>query len=255
MLFDSHVHSAASPDSEMPPEEIIAHFSSKGMGFIFTEHLDYNPQGERYFSVDLDHYPADYLQYKSDSVGVGLELNLLAESVEQNRAHAADRRLDYVIGSVHWIDGWDIYFAKDIFAQFGEGVYERYLAYALKMVETNEYFDALGHIDYISRYSPLPEKNVRYKKYADAYDNLLRALVERDKLLELNTARLGREDARRNITDIYSRYRDLGGRYVTIGSDAHVPERLANNFDIALDIINGIGLVPVYFKERRMILC
>ncbi|MCL2421233.1 MAG: histidinol-phosphatase HisJ family protein [Defluviitaleaceae bacterium] len=254
MIFDTHVHSMVSPDSEMHPQEAIAILAEKGLGCTFTEHIDYNTQGVPFFCADLDAYPRDYIQYKSDTVRLGLEISLIPQCISQNTAHAAHQDIDYIIGSIHWIDGWDIYHAKDYFAQSGDKVYDRYLSYALEMVKLNDFFDVLGHIDYISRYSSLPEKNILYEKYADAYDALLKALIERDKLLELNTSRLGDENACKNLFAIYSRYRDLGGRYVTIGSDSHNTGKLGYKFDKALEMIDEIGLKPVHFKNRQMII-
>ena len=255
MLFDCHLHSAASPDSDMPPEDAIETLAKKGLGCIFTEHIDYNTDLEPFFALDFDIFPKEYIKYKSDTVGIGIEINLITEAVELNRGHAADESLDFVLGAIHWTEGWDVAFAEDYYKEYDEEVYERYLNYSLKMVEMNDFFDSLAHIDYVSRYSPLPEKNVLYEKYSTSYDALLKALIERDKLLELNTRRLADKQARNNLAKVYSRYRDLGGKYVTLGSDAHHVSKLGENFDIAVEMIKEIGLLPVYFKERRRVVC
>ena len=255
MIFDTHLHTAVSPDSEMCPEEAIATLASMGYGCIFTEHVDYNPQGEPFFSVDFDVYPSDYIRFKSDTVGVGIEVSLIPECSHLIRAHAENPVYDYVLGAIHWIDGWDIAYAEDYFDEIGEGVYERYLDYSLKMIETHEFIDAFAHIDYISRYSPLAEKDLLYEKYADRYDALLRALIERDKPLEFNTRRMADAVARSNLFTIFSRYRELGGRFTTLGSDAHKSGVLGYMFNEALQMIDNIGLTPVYFKERRKIQC
>lgn len=255
MIFDSHIHTMASPDSDMNPETAIDIMSKKNLGCIFTEHIDYNPLGEPFFSVDFNVYPDDYIKYKTDTVRLGLELNLIPECIEQNRCHAAHDALDYVIGSIHWVDGWDLFLAEEYYKQIGYKVYDRYLDYATEMIKTNDFFDALGHIDYISRYSPLPDKIVRYEKYSEAYDKLLITLIEREKLLEVNTKQFDDEEIRKNLFVIYSRYRELGGQYVTIGSDSHDEHRLGYKFDTALEMINKVGLTTVCFKERKMIEC
>ena len=41
MFFDSHVHSAASPDSQMNPREAVDFLQKKGLGIAFTEHIDF----------------------------------------------------------------------------------------------------------------------------------------------------------------------------------------------------------------------
>ncbi|MCL2017008.1 MAG: PHP domain-containing protein [Defluviitaleaceae bacterium] len=255
MLFDSHVHTAVSPDSEMLPAEAARLLKQKNIGCVFTEHADYNPSGELYFSVDFDVYPSQYLQYRNSCVKLGLEITLLTENVQLNQALIAKHNWDFILGSIHWVDCWDLYF-DDAYNQLGEKVYSRYLQYAAQMAQIHD-FDALAHIDYISRYSRLPEKNVLYAKYAADYDNLLIALLDRGKLLEFNTERLTKNEpaTERNLFEIYSRYKQLGGKYVTIGSDAHESTKIGKNFDKALKMLTKIELVPVYFDERRKIKC
>ncbi|MCL1987099.1 MAG: PHP domain-containing protein [Firmicutes bacterium] len=255
MLFDCHMHTAVSPDSEMPPATAIATLAQKNLGGIFTEHADYNPNGELYFSVDFDVYPSQYLQYRNSSTKLGLEITLLNENIQLNQAIIAKHDWDFVLGSIHWLDCWDLYF-EDAYIQLGETVYSQYLQFALKMVQIHD-FDVLAHIDYISRYSRLPEKNVDYKKYATDYNNLFSALIQRDKVLEFNTARLSQNNPKieQTLFEIYSGYKKMGGQYVTIGSDAHEVAHIGKNFDKALKIINEIQLIPVYFSERRRIIC
>lgn len=263
MIFDCHIHTAASPDGKMTPAEAIKTAENLGLGCIFTEHVDYNPEGEAFFCVDFDVYPEEYIKYKSDSVCLGLELGLIEECVEQNRAHAAGFvngretiAYDYILGSVHWTAGFDIgYDPESFFEERGIDAYCEHLMYIINMIEKNDFFDALGHIDYISRYSPFDEKNVLYGEYADIYDKLLMAIVERDKPLELSTRRMGEKSACKSLAEIYSRYHNLGGKYVTLGSDAHTASAVGCYFDTALEMIGEIGLQPVYFRERRMIIC
>ena len=258
MIFDSHIHSAASPDSEVPPEEVIATLKKKGFGCTFTEHIEYSADLEPFFCVDFEKYPKEYVKYKSDSVALGVELSLIPQAVELNRQHAANENYDFVMGSIHVVDGIDLGAQPDItkkwFSKWREDAYLHFFKDSLKMVQTNEFFDSFGHIDYISRYSNLPEKNVLYDKYTKQYDELLIALIERNKILEFCTRRIADESACKNLYKIYARYKELGGRYVTIGSDAHIVDQLGYKFDLALDILNEIGLVPVYFKNRRMVL-
>ena len=258
MIFDSHIHSAASPDSEVPPEEVIAILKKKGFGCTFTEHIEYSADLKPFFCVDFEIYPKEYVKYKSDTVAMGVELSLIPQALELNRQHAANTDYDFVIGSIHVVDGLDLGAKPDItrewFSKWGEEAYLRFFKDSLEMVKANEFFDSFGHIDYISRYSTLPEENVLYDRYATQYDELLTALIERGKVIEFCTRRIGDELACKNLYKIYTRYKELGGRYVTIGSDAHVADQLGYKFDLALDILNEIGLMPVYFKNRRMVL-
>ena len=261
MIFDCHLHTNASPDGKMLPGEAIFETEKKGIGIIFTEHIDHDALGKQIFCVDLDKYPADYVIYKNDNVLIGAEIGLVADGVtadmciELNRGISENKNYDFILGSVHLTDGIDIGYAPDIFFKPGIEVYKTHLIYMLDMIKKNDFIDALGHIDYISRYSPFDEKNVLYDNYAELYDEILTELIKRNVVLELSTRRINDIGAGKNLAKIYKKYYDFGGRCVTLGSDAHNVAGIGYGFNTALKFINEIGLKPVYFKERKMVLC
>jgi histidinol-phosphatase (PHP family) len=81
---------------------------------------------------------------------------------------------------------------------------------------------------------------------------VLRAAVETDTVLELNTRRLGERRAVKELVPIYTRYRELGGRYVTLGSDAHAADAIGAHFAAAEELAAATRLRIVTFKERRV---
>ena len=261
MIFDCHLHTNASPDGKMLPGEAIFEAEKKGLGIIFTEHIDHDANGKQIFCVDLNKYPSDYVKYKDENVLIGAEIGLVADGetaemcIDLNRGIAANSNYDFILGSVHLTDGIDIGYAPDIFFSRGIEVYQSHLIYMLDMIKKNDYIDALGHIDYISRYSPFEEENVLYGEYNELYDEILLELVKRDIVLELSTRRINDKRAVKNLVAIYKKYHDFGGRYVTLGSDAHNIDGIGYGFDTAMQFIKEMGLVPVYFKERRMFMC
>ena len=82
--------------------------------------------------------------------------------------------------------------------------------------------------------------------------SFFKVLIKKNKVIELNTRRLNDKKAVDSLIPIYKRYRELGGKYVTIGSDSHNKESIGKNFDVALNIIKECNLTPVYFKERKI---
>ena len=70
--------------------------------------------------------------------------------------------------------------------------------------------------------------------------------------MEINTRRLSNKEACNNLINIYKAYKQVGGKYVTIGSDAHNAEDIGANFIIANNICEICGLKPVYFRNRKM---
>jgi histidinol-phosphatase (PHP family) len=263
MLFDSHVHSYASPDSQMDPCEAISILRGKNMGVIFTEHVDYVtykeqadktatdfPKYQRDFLADFLIYPQRYEKYRAKDVLLGLEVGLTKAYANLNKKTVEEYNYDFVLGSIHFVDGFDIYKDYCSSPQF-EDHYGRMLTYTAEMIRVSGFFDSLAHIDYVSRVSPFPEKNVLYEAYPEEYDVIFRLLAERELAMEINTARLSDKAAFGNLQRLFSRFRELGGRYVTVGSDAHQASDLARNFNLAKQIWNDAGLTPVYYRERK----
>ncbi len=113
-------------------------------------------------------------------------------------------------------------------------------------------------MDYVVRYGPNKDGEYSYGKYKEILDTILEWLACHGKGIEINTGGLGYGLKEPNpCTDIIRRYRELGGETVTIGSDAHVPERIAQSFSRAEEILKNCGFqyyavfsgrVPQYIK-------
>jgi len=252
MYFDSHVHSAASPDSEMCPVEAIATLKQKGLGVIFTEHVDFDTKG---FVCDFNIYPSTYAHLRSDSVLLGLEIGLSPDYFDLNKK-TADADYDFIIGSVHRVYGRDVYF--DFPTNDAASFIRRYLTYSREMVELCGIFDAFGHVDYVARYVPEAGELFCYDNFAEEFDALLKALAVRDIAIEINTARfekLGADGVRDCLLPIYRRFAQLGGMYCTIGSDAHDVGRLGSHMDMAINLAIASKLKIVYYKKRVRHFC
>jgi len=251
----------ASPDSETDPAEAIKALKSKGLGTVFAEHVDFviqaegrdftandAPQIPKDFVCDFDMYPALYRHLRSDSVLLGLEIGLTAAFLPLNTS-VADNDYDFILGSIHSVDGVDIY--HDSSKMEAEAFCRRFLTYSLEMVEISGFFDSFAHIDYITRYYEAANKIFHYKNFPKEFDALLKALVDRDLALEINTARLGDNRAVGQLLPIYKRFKELGGKYVTIGSDAHQLGALGRHYGKAVGLAAMAGLTIVYYKNRK----
>ena len=259
MHFDAHVHSAASPDSELNPVDAIKVLKAKGLGVIFTEHADFvipkegmdlsatdAPNDGYEFVCDFEIYPSQYRHLRSDSVLLGIEIGLTAAYLPLN-TQVADNDYDFVLGSVHYVDGHNVYTASD--SMEAGSFCRRYLTYTKEMVEISGFFDSLGHIDYIARYSDRIKRIFHYKNFPQEFDALLKALAERDLAMEINTSRFNSMAAQ--LLPIYKRFKELGGKYITVGSDAHNKGALGRHHKKAVGMVAMAGLTPVYYKERQ----
>lgn len=265
MFFDAHVHTAASPDSEMDPCDAIYAAKKLGLGVIFTEHCDFvtsngrNPgatdfwkNGKSDFICDFNIYPHEYKNLRSPSVLLGLEIGLTAAYYDKNKL-TAEGDFDFILGSVHSAYGVDVYFDNP--SDYVDFI-RRYLTYSREMVEMCGFFDSFGHVDYVSRYNPDAQKVFRYENYAAEFDALFKAIIERDIAIEINSSGFTKfENYAEVLFPIYKRFAELGGKYCTIGSDAHVPERIGENYFTAKTLADTADLQVVYYKERKRCIC
>jgi histidinol-phosphatase (PHP family) len=263
MHFDAHVHSAVSPDSEMDASTAIETLRRMNLGVVFTEHCDFVSQTEgkdmtatdapripKDFIVDFERYEKKYRPLRSDTVLMGLEFTLSAAFLPLN-TQTADGDYDFIVGAVHTVDGLDLYHdAKELEPK---ELIRRYLTYSKEMVELCGFFDSFAHIDYICRYNPRTVAYFKYLEFPEEFDALFKALAEKGNAMEINTARFGKYNDEVQLYCLYHNFSRLGGRYVTIGSDAHKPERLGRHYKRALNMARETALTPVYYKERKCI--
>jgi len=265
MYFDSHVHSAVSPDSEMDPILAIAALDHMGLGITFTEHADFTtpthgrdmsandaPQIAGDFVVDFERYHSEYRPLRTNTTLLGLEIALTAAFLPLNTQLAAVD-YDFILGAVHSVDGIDIY--NDASKYEPQAFCRHYLTYAADMVKKCGFFDSFAHVDYPARYCNNVAQWFWYENYPDEFDGLLRAIADRGVAMEINTSRFGNNAVERDLLLIYQRFKALGGQFVTIGSDAHELCRLGCYHDRALAMAHTAALTPVYFKERKRIVC
>lgn len=256
-MKDCHVHTNISHDGISKIEEYIKIAKEKHVDEItFTEHWDdYAGVSSKLKTLDVSKYREEYLKYKNDTIlktNFGIEVGLQPDIVEKVENMINEYPFDFVIGSSHITCKKDMAMDKSFF----EGLTRReaYLKYFREVLENiklyNE-FDIYGHIDYVVRYGGYSEKKIEYKEFNEILDEILISLIKKDKGIEINTSgiryKLGSPHP--NI-DILKRYKELGGKIITIGSDAHKADDLAKDFDLAIDILENVG-----FKEIAVYHC
>lgn len=250
-MFDTHVHTKISSDSKMEIEDAIKSAKDKNISLILTEHMDLKFPKEELFCFDVDDYFKEYSRYRGDDLLLGIEIGMKGDCVQESRELIENNPFDYVIGSVHLVDNSDLYYEDYYQGNNKKQAYEKYLNAMLNAVQQHNFIDSMGHIDYISRYARYDDKEIYYRDFSDIIDEILKTLVDKDKCIELNTRRLNDKNAVENLMTIYKRFREIGGRYITIGSDSHVPTAIGSNFNVAKEIVDLCDLKVVYFRERK----
>ncbi len=251
ILWDCHMHSSFSSDSPTPMENMIKEAISKKMaGIIFTEHQDTDypasPDGLS-FTVDLDSYMDCLLRLKEEyrtqlDIRFGIELGLQPHLSEQYHLLLEQYPFDFVIGSSHLVHGADPYYADFYLGRSEEDCYREYFQSILENLEAFDGMDVYGHIDYIVRYGPNKNRNYSYEKYQDILDAILKKIISMGKGIELNTGGyhygLGEPNP---CTEIIRRYRELGGEIITVGADAHTPDKIGYDFHKAAQVLRDCG--------------
>lgn len=252
-MFDSHVHTKFSTDSKMEITDAINASRKLDLGLIITEHMDVGFPSIDNNTFCIPDFFNEYSNYRSGKLLLGVELGMRPDLLEQVKNVADSYPFDQIIGSVHVVDKMDSYQKSFYEGRSKTEVYEQYLKYMIRCIKTHDFIDTLGHIDYIARYNDFFDKELYYDEYIEYIDEILKLLADKGKAIEINTSRLSKHDAAVNLTKVYKRFNELGGKYVTIGSDAHTPESIGRSFNIAKEICEDCNLRIVHFKERKMV--
>lgn len=262
ILWDCHMHSFFSADSNTPMEEMIKKALSQGLkGICFTEHLDpdYPPTPDDLdFSLDIPAYCSQLSrlkeQYKNKiSLCFGIELGLQPHLAADFRDLLGMYPFDFVIGSSHVVHGRDPYYPEYFQGRREEEAYQEYFQSILENIEAFGEMDVYGHIDYVVRYGPGQNTYYTYEAYRDILDEILKSLIRRGIGIELNTGGyhygLGEPNP---SAAVIRRYRELGGEIITIGADAHTPDKIGFAFSQAAQVLKTCGFTYyTVFQERK----
>lgn len=253
MIFDTHMHTELSSDSEMTLASIIATKDELNIGVILTDHLDLNYYKEGQFRVDLDKFFSIYSPYRCNTLLLGVEVGLSSSVLLENEKTTQKYPFDFILGSVHSVNDEDIYSSYPHKGLSRTDYFNNYFQATIKYITEFSNFDSLAHIDYPCRYCNFENNNFSIKEHGEYLKEIFTVLINRNQALEINTRRLNIKDVYPATFELYKFYADCGGKYVTLGSDAHTDDAIASNFDIALNLCKELSLTPVYFKNRKMI--
>lgn len=257
-MFDYHMHSRVSVDSTAEPEEMLKTAVAKGLKEVcFTDHLDYDPlaAADKYV-FDTEDYNATYdaLDIPGLKIRKGMEFGMLPDNSDTMKKDLQRRSFDFVIGSVHVVDQLDIYFPPFWQDKTVDQAEQQYLEEMLACVQAHDGFDVLGHLTYISKVGANPLKRpVCYDRYRQIVDEIFKELIRKDKGIEVNTSGV----AACGLVlphDVYlRRFKELGGKIVTVGSDAHTAQRVGEHCDEVCDMLKEIFGYVCTFEKRQPI--
>lgn len=250
MYSDYHVHSRFSFDSDENPDTIINQAIKLNMcQLCFTDHQDFNwPIAGETPLLNMNEYTSTLAalkeKYKKQiQIITGIELGLMNGNESLCHNLLSTYKFDFIIGSCHIVDGMDPYYSDFWQNRNDRDAFELYFKTLLDALMKFNSIDTLGHMDYIVRYSPNKDSNYSVLDYQDIIDEILKFIINKNIKLEINTSNLAKGfDFPNPHTDIIKRYTELGGQYVTIGSDAHKANDIGWGFDTAQNIVHKFNL-------------
>lgn len=251
--IDYHMHTFFSADSEANPREHVLKAIEEGLDEIcFTDHQDFHYPEMSFDMKDPDYY-FDYMrklkeEFKDQiTIKIGVEVGLNRCDQKEIEDFINGYPFDYVIGSIHAIGLEEFYAPGEFFN--GKSKEEAHLAFfeeTLRCVQTFDYFNCLGHLDYIMRYGPYVDRMVDHHKYQNIIDEIFITLIQKGKGIEVNTSgyRVLKNAGFPNFEQV-KRYYDLGGRIITIGSDSHESIRVGEHVEDVVRHYKEIGFNDV----------
>lgn len=152
-----------------------------------------------------------------------VEMDYLPGSMEQIERFLEGASFDYVIGSVHVLDGENVH-NVEAFASRSDAarraVVDTYFDRLERVIESG-LFDIAAHIDIIERNEAL-----RGIATADDYHRIAEALAGSETITEINAGRIDAEYGHFHPTERFLDVLDTYDVPITLGSDAHAPEHL-----------------------------
>ncbi len=255
-MFDFHMHSLVSFDGKETAQAMLQAAEAAGLKEIcFTDHMDFDPRAEiQTMGYDLDTYSKAYDRLESSKLKLrrGMEFGMIADKPQLLDAALQGRAYDFVIGSVHFVEGWDVFFPPFWEGKSIEQAERRYLEEVLACVKTHNDFDVLGHLTYISKSWNNPtNRPVAYKPYGELVDEIFRELILKDKGIEVNTSGMARCGVYLPTRDYVERFWELGGKIVTVGSDAHTADRVGESCAQAAKMVAEVFGYVCTFENRQ----
>ena len=265
-MFDLHIHTLHSVDSKQTIDEVCESAVQKGLqGIAICDHVD------MWFSEKLNtpaaiHDCIEDVRRARAAYGDRLDILQGMEMAEYlYDPENADRilglgELDVILGSVHSVafEEIDDSYSRIDFSSMPEEkivrFMKKYFFHISEMIEKTD-FDVLSHLT-----CPLRYINGKYKRNIDVQIfrkeilDIFSQIVEKDIPLEINTSGVGSfYEQYMPDTALIRTYQDMGGKLITLASDAHVPQNVGNAFSSAKEMLQDIGFDSYcIFRKRKL---
>ncbi len=257
--IDMHVHSDNSPDGEHSGILLCECAEKAGLRAIaITDHCECNEYIEKGYNKSIRQ--SNFETAKAQSVFEGrllvlrgIELGQPNQNSEAAKAVLSSCEFDFVLASLHNLVGMEDFYYLDYSDSKNDyrAVLDKYFDELLTIAEEYD-FDSLAHLTYPIRYFGIDINDIDFKRYDAVTDKILAALAERGKALEINTSGIRKGLGYLVPHDYYvRRFKELGGKYITIGSDAHTCHDVGSDIDVGLKAAFNCGFKEIALYQNR----
>ena len=265
MFADYHVHCDHSPDCHVPMAEQLRRAAALGItDLCMTDHIELGLDEWGDEVIDLMAYRQEFEALRGQfpqlrlrfgvEVGISCPEHHWAQLLEMMQA----MEYDFVIVSAHTLHGKNVLKALPYEGDGLARVCREYIPSILPRLTRLDpsLYSCVGHIDFplkgaLRCHAPCTE--YRYNFAPEAMDALFRYIIDQGKCLELNTSPWGlMPPGQISRPDWLRRYAQLGGEYITIGSDSHLTQNTGAFFREAAALAReaGVKYLAVYEKMK-----
>ncbi len=259
-IVDLHTHTDNSFDGNHSTMFLCETAYMKGLRAVaFTDHIEMDAFFKGSFEKTAIHSFFEVAKARSAFKGrlivcSGAELGQPVYNKELSDKLVSTMKYDIIIGSIHNLpDKEDFYYMNfDDESIDYHALLHEYFEWELKLAQWDG-FDTLAHLTYPLRYIiGNYNKPVDMKNYAEIIDEILITLIKNEKSLEINTGGLRQPIGETSPNEaILRRYKELGGKLLTIGSDAHFVEHLGAGVDKGYEMALRCGFDSIAVYQNR----
>jgi len=221
----------------------------------FTEHADFMEEDECRGRLDPDEWWVELDRCRSSFQGrliirAGLEFGEPHRFPREFDTLTSAYPWDVILGALHWVDDTLVFDAR-YFERSPDRAYQAYFDELAELAEGPS-FDVLAHLDIVKRYGYDHYGPFDPRPYEKSIRRVLRLCADRGTSLEINTA-----TTRRPVGEpspelkILEWFREEGGTWITLGSDAHEPDHVGYELNRAFRLAGRAGFENLARWEAR----
>ena len=208
--------------------------------------------------AELPRYVEECLTLKERYRGVidlrvGLEADYIEGYEDQIREILSPYPWDYLIGSVHFLEEWDITDHRQVHGWEGKDELQVYRLYydAVKKSALSGLYDIIGHMDVIKRFGYGPQTPEGKAEVRTLELETLKVIADSGIAMELNASGLSKPCAEMFPAEHLLQEAFKLGIPLTLGSDAHDPAKLGDGLQEARSMLWHTGFRELAVFEGR----